>query len=69
VARLAPAYQPRRPTETILCRAVYETLDGALLRDPAQPMHGGMLYDRDSGRFEPAPAAGGGTFGVLELRP
>jgi hypothetical protein len=27
LARLAPAYQPRRPTETILYRAVHETLE------------------------------------------
>ncbi len=40
---------------------------GALLRDPAEPMEGGMLFDRESGKFMPAPAAGGGTFGVLEL--
>ncbi|MGO9836085.1 MAG: metallophosphoesterase family protein [Polyangiaceae bacterium] len=40
---------------------------GALLRDPAEPMDGGMLFDRESGKFVPAPAAGGGTFGVLEL--
>ena len=40
---------------------------GALLRDPAEPMEGGMLFDRESGKFVPAPAPGGGTFGVLEL--
>jgi len=40
---------------------------GALLRDPAEAMEGGMLFDRESGKFVPAPAAGGGTFGVLEL--
>ncbi len=40
---------------------------GALLRDPAEPMEGGMLFDRESGKFMPAPAPGGGTFGVLEL--
>jgi putative phosphoesterase len=40
---------------------------GALLRDPAQPMDGAMLFDPASGKFVPAPAAGGGTFGVLEL--
>jgi putative phosphoesterase len=40
---------------------------GALLRDPAEPMEGGMLFDRESGKFVPAPAAGGGTFGILEL--
>jgi putative phosphoesterase len=40
---------------------------GALLREPAEPMEGGMLFDRESGKFVPAPAAGGGTFGVLEL--
>jgi putative phosphoesterase len=40
---------------------------GALLRDPAEPMEGGMLLDRESGKFVPAPAAGGGTFGILEL--
>ncbi len=40
---------------------------GALLRDPAQPIDGAMLFDRESGKFVPAPAAGGGTFGVLEL--
>jgi putative phosphoesterase len=40
---------------------------GALLRDPAQPMGGAMLFDRESGTFAPAPAPGGGTFGILEL--
>ncbi len=40
---------------------------GALLRDPAEPMAGGMLLDRESGKFVPAPAAGGGTFGILEV--
>ena len=40
---------------------------GALLRDPAQPMEGGMLLDPASGKFVPAPAPGGGTFGILEL--
>ena len=40
---------------------------GALLRDPAVPMEGGMLLDRESGKFVPAPAAGGGTFGILEV--
>jgi putative phosphoesterase len=40
---------------------------GALLRDPTEPMEGGMLLDRESGKFVPAPAAGGGTFGVLDL--
>ena len=39
----------------------------ALLREPAQPMDGEMLFDRETGRFGPAPAPGGGTFGVLEL--
>jgi putative phosphoesterase len=39
---------------------------GALLRDPAETMEGGRLFDRESGKFVPAPAAGGGTFGVLE---
>jgi putative phosphoesterase len=33
---------------------------GALLRDPAEPMEGGMLFDRESGKFVPAPAPGGG---------
>jgi putative phosphoesterase len=40
---------------------------GALLRDPARPMDGAMLFDRASGKFTAAPAPGGGTFGVLEL--
>src|SRR5690606_13878749 len=40
---------------------------GALLRDPAQPMDGAMLFDPASGTFAPAPAPGGGTFGVLKL--
>ena len=40
---------------------------GALLRDPAQPMDGAMLFDPASGKFVQAPASGGGTFGVLEL--
>jgi hypothetical protein len=40
---------------------------GALLRAPAHPMDGAMLFDRTSGTFVPAPAPGGGTFGVLEL--
>lgn len=39
---------------------------GALLRDPAEPMEGGMLFDPASGKFAPAPAPGGGTFAVLE---
>jgi hypothetical protein len=40
---------------------------GALLRAPAQPMEEATLYDPTTGRFAPAPAPGGGTFGVLEL--
>ena len=41
---------------------------GALLRDPAHPMESTMLFDRESGKFVPAPAPGGGTFGVLEIQ-
>ena len=40
---------------------------GALLRDPARPMDSAMLFDPATGSFAPAPAPGGGTFGVLEL--
>lgn len=41
---------------------------GALLRDPAHPMGGGMFFDRASDKFfVPPPAPEGGTFGVLEL--
>lgn len=41
---------------------------GALLRDPAHRAEGNaMLWDADSGKFEPAPPLQGGTFGVLEL--
>ena len=40
---------------------------GALLRDPAHPMDQAMLFDRESGRFVPSPAPGGGTFAILEL--
>jgi putative phosphoesterase len=40
---------------------------GALLRDPAQPMDGAILFDQATGKFAPAPAPGGGTFGVLEV--
>jgi hypothetical protein len=29
---------------------------GALLRDPAEPMGQGMLWDREAGRFVPGPA-------------
>jgi putative phosphoesterase len=39
---------------------------GALLRDPAEPMEGAMLFDRESGKLAPAPAPGGGTFAVLD---
>jgi putative phosphoesterase len=41
---------------------------GALLRDPAHPSEAGaLLYDKESGKFAPAPPLEGGTFGVLEL--
>ncbi|HEY3352107.1 MAG TPA: hypothetical protein VGQ83_02575 [Polyangia bacterium] len=41
---------------------------GALLRHPAHPMaEGALLYDPESQQFVPAPSAGGGTFGMLEL--
>ncbi len=40
---------------------------GALLRDPAEPTNDAWLLDPVTGKFNPAPAPGGGTFGVLEL--
>ncbi len=40
---------------------------GAVLRSPAQPMDGTMLFDRESGKFAPARGPGGGTFGILDL--
>jgi hypothetical protein len=41
---------------------------GALLREPAdQPEHRAPIFDPDRGQFVPGPAAGGGTFGVLDL--
>lgn len=40
---------------------------GALLRDPAHPMDQAWLVDPATGKFQQAPAPGGGTFGVLEL--
>lgn len=41
---------------------------GALLRDAANALAGhAMLFDRNTGKFVPAPAPGGGTFGVLDL--
>ena len=40
---------------------------GALLREPAGEREDPWLYDPDAQTFVRAPAAGGGTFGVLEL--
>lgn len=41
---------------------------GALLRDSSEPLAAGaMLFDRETGKFVPAPAPGGGTFAVLDL--
>jgi predicted phosphodiesterase len=40
---------------------------GALLRAPALPTSEAWLLDPASGKLHPAPAPGGGTFGVLEL--
>jgi hypothetical protein len=40
---------------------------GALLRDPAVPMDGPMLFDKATGTFAKAPSQTPGTFGILEL--
>jgi putative phosphoesterase len=40
---------------------------GALLSAPARPMDAAWLLDPATGTFRPSSAAGGGTFGVLEL--
>ncbi len=40
---------------------------GAVLRNPVRPTDGPMLFDRESGKFVPSPASGGGTFGVMDL--
>lgn len=40
---------------------------GALLRESADADVRPMVFDRETGKFVPGPARGGGTFGVLEL--
>ncbi len=41
---------------------------GALLRDPVDQSEAALLFDPDLGKFVQGPSAGGGTFGVLDLR-
>lgn len=40
---------------------------GALLRDAGEERAQAMLYDPARGTFVPAPASGGGTFGMLQV--